>query len=153
MNEFRDIVIRIDYSAFRNVKEKKRGIDYEYQTPMTKEDNLVMLKTFGAKLLSWLESVKEDCGVEEYGEIEYDVGNEGIGDAYVGGGYQAVDIDCPSAVSIPVKANEKNINKLIKKIVKMLPEWEGTVDPELSFYYQFYQTRYTESVYLEDERY
>lgn len=151
MNEFRDIVIRIDYSAWRNERDKNGEI--ESQTPMTQEDNLVMLKTFGAKLRSWLESVKEECGIEEYGEIEYFVGNEGIGDAYVGGGYQAVDIDCPSAVSIPVKANEKNIHKLIKKIVKMLPEWESTVDPELSFYYQFYKTRYTESVYLEDERY
>jgi len=152
MNDFRNIIILVDYSAWRDVKDKNGEVIS--QPRMTKEENLVMLKTFGAKLQSWLESVKEECGIEEYGDIDYSVGSEGIGDAYVNGGYQAVDIDCPSQVIIPVKtSDEKNLDKLADRIIKMLPEWEETVDPELCFYYQFYQTRYTESVFVMDERY
>lgn len=126
--ETRLLHFNIEYSSYSG--------DAEHRTPMTEDDNLAMLKAFGAKLLTWLESVKEECGIAEYGEIIYQVGNEGFhGDAYVGGGYQAVDLDAPSYVEVPIKAEDiKNIVKLKDKSEKLLSEWEDTIHPDLCFY-------------------
>lgn len=126
----RTIIMVIWYQMQKDEKDK----DGDY-VDMTSEENLEMLKQFGAKFGTWIESVKDECGISNIdNNFTYNVGNEGVGDAYICGHYQAVDMDCPSTMYVDIEINDKKgVKLLLNKIIKMMPEWEKII-PNLEFY-------------------